>query len=209
VSLNSGEAFAVRMINEDQRPLDARTRTLLTESAPLMEHWSTDRKNVCASKKRWHGGMGRRTIDPAMPITAHGITAHVDSFRSVLLRNPLPGDSATHRTSPPADGGSRCAAGKHAAGLVLGAADRSAGNTPGVARGNFCHLSADLSMEIVVWRGHDCPQESSARILRVFCEGPAGLCSTASAQSPRIHLQTAAPELSEHPACRLKVAPRR
>jgi hypothetical protein len=79
-----------------------------------------------------------------------GHVAHVDSFRSVLLRNPLPGDSATHRTGPPADGGSRCAAGKHAAGLELGAADRSAGNTPGVARGNLCHLSADLSMEIVV-----------------------------------------------------------
>jgi 2-polyprenyl-3-methyl-5-hydroxy-6-metoxy-1,4-benzoquinol methylase len=51
VLLNSGEAFAVRMINEDQRPLDARTRTLLMESAPLMEHWSEE----CLRKQK--GGM--------------------------------------------------------------------------------------------------------------------------------------------------------
>lgn len=52
MSLNSGEAFAVGIINEYQRTLDARTRALLVESAPLMEQWS---EQECTRKPK--GGM--------------------------------------------------------------------------------------------------------------------------------------------------------
>ena len=52
MSINSGEALAVDIFNEYQRPLDARTRELLVESAPLMEQWA---ERECAGKPK--GGM--------------------------------------------------------------------------------------------------------------------------------------------------------
>jgi 2-polyprenyl-3-methyl-5-hydroxy-6-metoxy-1,4-benzoquinol methylase len=52
VSLNSGATFAVGIFNEYQRPLDARTRELLLESAPLSQQWS---EQECVRKPK--GGM--------------------------------------------------------------------------------------------------------------------------------------------------------
>lgn len=52
MSLASGRASAVGIINEYRRTLDARTRELLAESAPLMEQWS---EQECARKLE--GGM--------------------------------------------------------------------------------------------------------------------------------------------------------
>jgi hypothetical protein len=50
VSLNSEAAFAVGISNDYQRPLDARTRELLVESAPLMEQWA---EQECARKPKY------------------------------------------------------------------------------------------------------------------------------------------------------------
>ena len=52
MSLNSGAAFSAGIFNEYQRPLDARTRELLLESAPLSQQWS---EQECTRKPK--GGM--------------------------------------------------------------------------------------------------------------------------------------------------------